>query len=262
MAADLFCVRGLGVLITGGAGGIGATLARAFAARGCRVAVADVGAGRAAKAAEEMSGDVRGYALDVCDAKAADGAVAAIAADLGGLDVLINCAGVTVRKPAVDLTIEEYDRIANVNTRGAWVVSTACARLMQQRGGGSIINIDSLVTHAPLRHVVAYAVSKGGLASMTRGLAVELGPAGIRVNAVAPGFVLTDISSALWSRPAMKEWARDVTPLQRMPAPEDMTGAVLFLASPAASMITGQTLRVDGGVSAGMHWPIEQAARL
>ena len=129
---------------------------------------------------------------------------------------------------------------------------------MISRGeGGTIINIESLNTYAPLRGVLPYAMSKAGMGMMTRGLASEWGPHGIRVNSLAPGFTLTDLTQALWSNPAMQAWGIPNTPLRRMGVPEDMVGTAIFLASSASAFLTGQILYVDGGFSAGLNWPIE-----
>ena len=127
---------------------------------------------------------------------------------------------------------------------------------MIARRRGIQINIDSLNTYAPLKHVVPYAISKAGMGMMTRGLALEWGQYGIRVNGIAPGFILTDLTRKLWSRPDMQAWNEENTPLKRLGTVEDLVGAAIFLASPASAFMTGQTLRLDGGVSSGILWPI------
>jgi quinol monooxygenase YgiN len=160
--------------------------------------------------------------------------------------------------PAEDFEIEEFDRIQSTNARGAWCAAKHFGSLMLRGGrGGCIINVDSFVTASVLKHVVPYSMSKAAVQALTKGLAVEWGPRGIRVNGLAPGLILTPISEALWKQPHMEKWAREQTPLGRMGSQEDLLGAALFLASPGARFITGQTLRVDGGLSAGRHWPID-----
>jgi NAD(P)-dependent dehydrogenase (short-subunit alcohol dehydrogenase family) len=128
---------------------------------------------------------------------------------------------------------------------------------MLERGSGCIINIDSLNTYAPLKGVTPYAMSKGGVNMMTRGLATEWGPRGVRVNAIAPGFFPTDLSKKLWAQEKMGNWGRSVTPLERLGDTPDLVGTAIFLASAASAFVTGQVLRVDGGVSAGINWPID-----
>ncbi len=128
---------------------------------------------------------------------------------------------------------------------------------MIERGSGSQINIASLNTDKPLKNVLPYAISKAGMGHMTRALASEWGAFGVRVNALAPGFVLTDLTRKLWSEPPMKQWGLANTPQRRMGEPEDMVGTAVFLASAASAFMTGQILYVDGGFTAAFDWPIE-----
>ena len=141
--------------------------------------------------------------------------------------------------------------------KGAFLLSQAVGRLMVGQGAGSQINIASLNTDRPLKNVLPYAVSKAGMGHMTRALASEWGQHGIRVNALAPGFIITDLTHKLWSDPQMQQWGLDNTPQRRLGQPEDMVGTALFLASPASAFMTGQILYVDGGFTAGFDWPIE-----
>ena len=129
---------------------------------------------------------------------------------------------------------------------------------MLERGGGTQINVVSLNNHAPLPWVMPYAASKAALGHMTRSLAMEWGPK-IRVNAIAPGFILTDLTRKLWSHPVMQAWGHKNTPVARLGTPQDMVGTAIFLASQASSFMTGQVLFVDGGFSAGLRWPIDEA---
>jgi NAD(P)-dependent dehydrogenase (short-subunit alcohol dehydrogenase family) len=161
--------------------------------------------------------------------------------------------------PAEQYTEADYDFIVDINLKGPFLMSQAVGRHMLQRGRGNQMNIVSLNNYAPLKHVLPYAVSKAGLGHMTRALALEWGPRGVRVNAIAPGFILTDLTQALWARPDMQAWGLPNTPLRRLGVPDDLVGAALFLASPASAFMTGQVLFVDGGFSAGLAWPIDQA---
>jgi NAD(P)-dependent dehydrogenase (short-subunit alcohol dehydrogenase family) len=158
---------------------------------------------------------------------------------------------------AEDYTLEEYDRIVNINLRGAFAIAQAVGRHMIGRKAGSIINIDSLNTYAPLAGVTPYAISKAGVLMMTRALANEWGKHGVRVNSIAPGFFPTDLSKKLWAQEKMGARCRTVTPLGRLGDVKELVGAAVFLASPAAVFVTGQTIRVDGGVTAGISWPID-----
>jgi gluconate 5-dehydrogenase len=148
--------------------------------------------------------------------------------------------------------------VLDINLRGAFFMAQAVGRQMMSQGSGSVVNIDSLNSDAPLKHVAPYAMSKAGVNAMTRALAMEWGPHGVRVNGLAPGFILTDLTQKLWSDPTMSEWGRVNTPLGRLGRPEDLVGTAIFLASPAAAFLTGQTLYVDGGLIAGRVWPIPE----
>jgi NAD(P)-dependent dehydrogenase (short-subunit alcohol dehydrogenase family) len=194
---------------------------------------------------------------DVADTEAIAACVDSVARANGRIDTLINCAGINKRMPALDYTPDDYDRIMETNLRGAFFIAQAVGRRMIDQRSGSLINIDSLSTHGALTQVGPYGMAKSGLSSMTRVLALEWGKHGVRVNGLAPGFILTDLTEKLWSDTNLQAWNKTVTPLGRMGTIDDLIGAAIFLASPAAGFITGQTIRVDGGASAGMNWPID-----
>jgi NAD(P)-dependent dehydrogenase (short-subunit alcohol dehydrogenase family) len=197
----------------------------------------------------------------VCDvARAEDGRrlVEQVLAEFGRIDTLVNVAGVNRRKPALQVSEEDYDFILDINLKGAFLLSQAAGRHMVERRGGCQINIASLNTERPLKNVLPYAVSKAGLAQMTRALALEWGPSGVRVNAIAPGFILTDLTKKLWSDETMLAWGRAKTPQRRLGQPDDLVGAAIFLASAASSFVTGQILYVDGGFTCGYAWPIPE----
>jgi NAD(P)-dependent dehydrogenase (short-subunit alcohol dehydrogenase family) len=199
---------------------------------------------------------VHGLACDVSDESQISATAEAAIARLGHLDTLINVAGVNRRKRAETVTPDDYDFIMNTNLRGAFMMSQAVGRHMIDRKSGVQINVESLNTWMPLKGVLPYAMSKFGMQGMTRGLALEWGRHGIRVNSLAPGFILTDLTRKLWSDPTMQTWNETNAPLGRLGEPEDMVGTALFLASRASSFMTGQTLYVDGGFSSGWNWPI------
>jgi len=261
MADALFGVDDQVVLVSGGSRGIGRAIAAGFAGRGAKVVITGRDAETLEATAVEIgAGDSVGR--EVCDVASPDdieGCVARVLEQHGRIDTLINVAGVNRRMPAEDFTVEDYDHILDINLKGAWLMSVAVGRDMLARGAGNQINIDSLNTHRPLPRVAPYAMSKAGMVAMTQVLAFEWGGRGVRVNSIAPGFVLTDLTRKLWSSPVLNEWNRTATPLGRLATPEDMVGAAIFLASPGAAYVTGHTLRVDGGISSGIAWPIDQA---
>jgi gluconate 5-dehydrogenase len=258
----LFSVRDHIVVVSGGTRGIGYAIAAGFAERGARVVVTGRTAAAAEQAAEQLKAGAAiaplGLACDVSHSPEVTQLAARVLGEFGHVDTLINVAGVNRRKPALEVTDDDYDFVLGTNLKGAFLLSRELGRAMVARGSGCQINIASLNTDRPLKNVLPYAVSKAGLAHMTRGLALEWGPRGVRVNAIAPGFILTDLTRKLWSDPTMQAWGLANTPQRRLGVPEDLVGAALFLASPAAAFITGQILYIDGGCSAGLAWPIPE----
>jgi gluconate 5-dehydrogenase len=259
MTDPLFSVAGQIVLVSGASRGIGRGLAEGFAQRGATVVITGREKATLEETAKEIcppGGTVRAAVCDVADPKAIDKLVAGVHADFGRIDTLLNVAGVNRRMKAEKLSEADYDFIVDINLKGPFLLSLAVGRKQLERKKGSQINIVSLNNDRPLRGVMPYAVSKAGLGQMTRALAMEWGPRGVRVNAIAPGFILTDLTNKLWAQPVMKDWAMANTPLQRLGKPEDLVGAALFLASDASAFMTGQTVYVDGGCSCGNAWPI------
>ncbi len=259
MTDTLFSVAHQVVLVSGGSRGIGKALARGFAERGAYVWITGRDEATLQATASEVSvGEhpVRSAVSDVARASDCQQAVEAILQAHGRIDTLINVAGINVRKPAVEVTEENYDAILGINLRGAFFMAQAVGREMLKQKSGSIINIDSLNSAGPLKNVAPYAMSKSGMNGMTRALALEWGPNGVRVNGLAPGFILTDLTQKLWSDPTMLAWNTANCPLGRLGKPEDLVGTALFLASPAAGFLTGQTIYVDGGLICGRAWPI------
>ncbi len=259
MGYDLFSVRDKVTLITGGSRGIGRGIAEGFAERGAKVVICSRDEDVLKSASAEISTDENPVSYEVCDVAKSDDiktCVANVMQQHGRIDILINVAGVNRRKPAADVTEDDYDFILDINLKGAFLMCQGVGRHMIDQGGGVQINIESLNTYAPLKAVAPYAMSKGGMMMMTRSLALEWGPNNVRVNSLCPGFILTDLTNKLWSNPNMQEWADQNTPLKRLGVPEDMVGASLFLASDASAFMTGQCIYVDGGFSAGINWPI------
>jgi len=259
MTDKLFDVSGQVVLVSGGSRGIGRALAAGFAERDATVIITGRDEATLAATAAEISTPTNTVEPLVCDVASVDDirrAIAQIVEKHGRIDTLLNVAGVNIRQPTLDFSEDQYDFVVDINLKGAFFVVQEVGRQMVKQGSGSIVNIDSLNTYAPVKNVTPYAMSKGGVVMMTRSLALEWGPKGVRVNSIAPGFILTDLTQKLWSDPTMKEWGLTNTPLGRMGKPEDMVGAAVFLASEAAAFMSGQVVRVDGGFTAGLNWPI------
>jgi gluconate 5-dehydrogenase len=257
---ELFSVANQVVLVSGGTRGIGYAVAEGFAKRNALVVVTGRTAEAASQAAARLNDDAIfppiGLGCDVADGEQVHRLAQSVLDMFGRIDVLINVAGVNRRKPALEVTDEDFDYILGTNLRGAFLLSREVGRSMVERGSGCQINIASLNTDRPLKNVMPYAMSKAGIAHMTRSLALEWGPRGVRVNAIAPGFILTDLTQKLWSNETMRAWGETNTPQRRLGTPEDMVGAAIFLASPASAFMTGQILYVDGGFTAGWAWPI------
>lgn len=268
MNDSLFSVADQVVLVSGGSRGIGRGLAQGFAERGARVVITGRDVETLRRTADELTRqaqaarkDLPAYAVEheVCDVASADDVARAVAAVTGRhrrIDTLLNVAGVNIRQPAEAFTPEQWDFVLNINLKGAFLMAQAVGRAMLSQGRGVIVNVDSLNSAGPLKNVAPYAISKCGVSGMTRALAVEWGPRGVRVNGLAPGFILTDLTQKLWSDPTMQRWGRENTPLGRLGTPQDLVGTAVFLASPAAAFLTGQTIYVDGGFLAGRIWPI------
>jgi NAD(P)-dependent dehydrogenase (short-subunit alcohol dehydrogenase family) len=263
MNDSLFDVSQQVVLVSGGTRGIGRALAEGFAQRGATVVVTGREAVVAETAAKEIAATTQGKCLGLgCDVARSDRLqplVDRIVQECGRIDTLLNVAGVNRRKRSETVTEEDFDFIMDTNFKGAFLLSQTVGKHMLERGKGNQINVVSLNNFAPLPWVLPYAASKAAMGHMTRTLAAEWGPRGIRVNAIAPGFILTDLSKKLWSDPTMQAWNTANTPLKRLGDPKDLVGAAIFLASEASAFMTGQIVFVDGGFSAGICWPIEQA---
>ena len=244
-------------IVTGASRGIGAAVARALDAAGARVALV-------ARSADQLDDVAAGLANDPVviptDLGSPDGPTAAAARALaafdGRLDVLVNNAGIAVRKDSQDLQLEELDRLWNVNVRSALLLTAAVLPAMLERQSGSIVSISSIsgVRGAPRRAL--YAATKAALDGMTRALAMEFGPRGIRANSVAPGVVETDLWRENLAKPGVTEAVLDVIPTRRVSTPEEVADTVVFLASDASRAITGEVISADGGIHATVNlWP-------
>ncbi len=239
-------------VVTGAARGIGAGTARRFAAEGAAVAVLDVDRDAAAATAKALDAEqALGVACDVSDAASVDAAVDQVVDQLGAPHILVNNAGVTRDNLLFKMSIEDWDSVMNVHLRGSFLMSRAVQKHMVAQKAGKIINLSS-VSALGNRGQANYSAAKMGLQGFTRTLALELGPFGINVNAIAPGFIVTDMTDATARRVGMepeeyRKVAAERTPGRRVGYPEDIAAAAAFLCSDEASFITGQTLYVDGG---------------
>jgi NAD(P)-dependent dehydrogenase (short-subunit alcohol dehydrogenase family) len=238
------------VLVTGGATGIGAAYTRAFAGDGARVIVADLAAEEGRSLADEVGGSAVFVQADVTSEASLAELTRVIRAELGGLDAVVNNAalyqGIAGKRDYSAVPLEEWDRVMTVNVRGVWQCIKAVAPLLEEGGGGQIVNISSSAALSGIVGFPHYVASKAAVIGLTRALARELAPARITVNAVAPGLVENEASRGL-NTDAQFERAVAVRSITRPMTADDLVGAVLFLASPAASFMTGQTVVVDGG---------------
>jgi NAD(P)-dependent dehydrogenase (short-subunit alcohol dehydrogenase family) len=251
---DEFDFSGRRVLVVG-AGGLGAAIAAGFAAHGAAVAAADVDGERAAGLARELSAahgvTACGLAVDVTDEASVRAMVAAAVRELGGLDVLVNAAGATVRTRAEDLAADDWRRILDINATGTFLCCQAAGAHMAQAGGGVIVNLSSVRgRYGATFGQAEYSASKGAVDALTRSLAAQWAESGIRVNAVAPTFVETDLTRSVLADEQFAAGLRASIPMGRWGETRDVVGPVLFFASPAARFVTGQILYVDGGLTA------------
>ncbi len=240
-----------GALVVGGAKGIGRAIARALAERGDDTVVADVDVAAAAECVRSLAAEglsARAIELDVTDVITVREVVAKVDAETP-LETVVANAGVALRRPLVEVEPEEYERLMAVNVRGVFFVVQAALRALVPRGRGSIVTVCSTSGFtASTGPMVAYDASKGAVRLLTQAAAREVGPSGVRVNAVAPGTVETDLTRGLASPEELAALGRERVPLRRLGRPEEIAAAVGFLSSPAAAYITGQVLAVDGGL--------------
>jgi 3-oxoacyl-[acyl-carrier protein] reductase len=241
------------VIVTGSARGIGAGTARRFAEEGASVAVLDLDEGQAKATADSLGGNGRaiGVACNVTDATSVEAAVGRVVGELGGLHVLVNNAGITRDNLLFKLTEDDWDAVMNVHLKGAFLMSKAAQKTFVDQKYGKILNLSSTSANGN-RGQANYSAAKAGVQGFTRTLALELGQFGVNVNAIAPGFIATDMTDDTARRLKLdvEEFRRmnaEANPIKRVGHPEDIAAAAAFLCSDEASYITGQTLYVDGG---------------
>ena len=249
-----FSLAGQVVLVTGGATGLGLVIAGVFGRAGAAVALNDRTVERAEEACAGLRGEgliCRGYGADVRDGEAVRAMVVAVERDFGRLDVLVANAGIYPNAPFLELAEEEWRRVIDTNLTGLFLTCQAAARVMVRGGrGGRIVTLSSGAANSAIWGWSHYCASKAGVVALTKAMALELAPHGIRVNAILPGYIDVPEGGAHLD-PAYKARARDNVPLGRPGTPDDIANAALLLASPLSDYITGTTLVVDGGGSAG-----------
>jgi NAD(P)-dependent dehydrogenase (short-subunit alcohol dehydrogenase family) len=237
-------------VVTGGTSGIGRALARGLAEAGADVVPTSRREDQVAAAADEVASLGRRtlkVTTDVTDRRTLEEALAAVLKGLGRVDVLVNAAGRTQRRATLDVSEEEWDAIVDVNLTGTLRACQVFGRHMLERGAGRIVNIASLATFVSLMEVAAYSASKAGVGSLTKSLAVEWGPRGVNVNAIAPGVFPTDLNRKLIEGTPRGNELIARTPLRRFGRAEELVGAAVYLSSDAASFVNGHVLAVDGG---------------
>ncbi len=254
--SPLFSLHDQVAIVTGGGSGIGRATATLFAAVGARVMVVDIDPAAAAGTAEEIrvaGGQASAFTLDIADETAIDRVLGEIVAKEGRIDIIVCNAGCGQNGSATEMPLESWKRVIDINLTGSFLCARTAARdMILRKNGGAIVFTASIMglSGGGFGNNVNYQASKGAIVNLVRGLAVEWAPHGIRVNAVAPGWVKTQMTSRWSSDPERLAKIAEWVPLNRLADPEEIASAILFLASPAASMITGHTLPVDGGFMA------------
>ena len=254
MSPSLFSLARRTALVTGSSRGLGHAIAEGFAAAGARLVLNGTHPERISRSAADLRAkayDVTEAAFDVTDEVAVVAAVNRLDASGVAVDILVNNAGIQLRKPLVDLSVAEWQKVIDTNLTSAFVVGREAARRMIARGkGGKVINIGSLTCEVARATVAPYTAAKGGIKMLTKSMAAEWAEHDIQANAIGPGYMITEMNKALLENPAFDSWVKGRTPSRRWGKPEELVGAAVFLASQASNYVNGQIIYVDGGMLA------------
>ena len=254
MFDPLFSLSGKRALITGGAGSLGSLIAHSFSERGAVLTIQDLEQTRVDAVKDSIGSDrsdVFTIASDLSNANNCESVVEDASKFMGGLDILINTAGINRRKPILDVSPEDFDAIVAVNMKATYFISQAAHPIMKASGGGSIVNLSSLSARYSYNTISVYAATKAAVSSITRSTAREWAKDNIRVNCVEPSVIKTDFTKSLWGEPHRSKWFDETTPIGRLSTPDEIVGTVIFLATQASSYITGQSVVIDGGILSG-----------
>lgn len=249
MMQNMFDVSGRVALVTGASQGLGRRFATTLAQGGAKVCVAARSADKLAEVVGQIvnaGGMAHAVSLDVLSRESIEAAILQAESHLGPIDILINNAGIGISKPFLEQTEADWDIVVDTNLKGAFLVAQAVARRMAARNEGTIVNIASMMAYATISQLTPYAASKGGLMQMTRNMALELARFGIRVNAIAPGYVGTEMTEEFFETPAGRKVIAGI-PMRRLGALEDLDGPLLLLCSDASRYMTGSAILIDGG---------------
>ena len=257
----LFSLENKVVLLTGATGGIGSVLAEGFASAGALVALCDLSIEKMeilAQRIKENSGSASCYQLNLLAMSSIKDCVQAVLADYGRIDVLVNCAGINIREGFLDVEEATYDKIMDINLKGMYFISQEVAKHMMVNKKGNILNIASHNSVGMLGGCSVYGASKSGVAALTRSMAVEWAQYGIRANALAPGHILTELTTVTWENPKRSSYLRERIAMERPGKPEELLGIAIMLISDSSSYITGSMIHVDGGcLAGGSPWPYD-----
>jgi gluconate 5-dehydrogenase len=251
MSSTLFSLAGRTALVTGSARGLGYAIAEGLADAGASVIIngtTEAGVAKAVEALRAKGHNADAAAFDVTNEAAIAATFAGFDAAGTSIDILVNNAGIQLRKPMVELTTPEWQKVIDVNLTSAFVVGREAAKRMIPRGRGKIINIGSLTSALARATVAPYTVAKGGIKMLTQAMAAEWAAHGLQANAIGPGYMITDMNQALIDNPTFDAWVKGRTPAKRWGRPDELVGTAVFLASGASDYVNGQIIYVDGGM--------------
>ena len=251
MSHPLFNLKGKTALITGSSRGLGRAIAEGLAQAGARIIVNGTQAERTIAAQKELQAagfDAEALVFDVTDEQAVTQAFQDLDQRQISVDILVNNAGIQLRKPMLELTTPEWNKVIDTNLTSCFVIGREAAKRMIARGHGKVINIASLTSELARATVAPYTVAKGGIKMLTKAMASEWAVHGLQANAIGPGYMITDMNQVLIDNPTFDAWVKGRTPAKRWGKPEELVGAAIFLASEASNYVNGQVIYVDGGM--------------